>query len=67
MYNSFFFSSRRRHTNSLCDWSSDVCSSDLMDATPTVEDTSDKTEEEVVKEFEAELDSLFDLLEWDVQ
>src|SRR5260221_145431 len=24
-----FFSSRRRHTNSLCDWSSDVCSSDL--------------------------------------
>src|SRR5260221_9746854 len=25
---SFFFSSRRRHTISLCDWSSDVCSSD---------------------------------------
>src|SRR5438034_654575 len=25
----FFFSSRSRHTNSLCDWSSDVCSSDL--------------------------------------
>src|SRR5436190_7419095 len=25
----FFFSSRRRHTISLCDWSSDVCSSDL--------------------------------------
>src|SRR5438034_10066258 len=25
----FFFSSRRRHTMSLCDWSSDVCSSDL--------------------------------------
>src|SRR5260221_4123428 len=24
-----FFSSRRRHTRSLCDWSSDVCSSDL--------------------------------------
>src|SRR5438132_998647 len=24
----FFFSSRRRHTSSLCDWSSDVCSSD---------------------------------------
>src|SRR5260221_722838 len=23
-----FFSSRRRHTRSLCDWSSDVCSSD---------------------------------------
>src|SRR5947207_9318412 len=27
---SFFFSSRRRHTRSLCDWSSDVCSSDLF-------------------------------------
>src|SRR5438132_5316419 len=26
----FFFSSRRRHTRSLCDWSSDVCSSDLL-------------------------------------
>src|SRR5476649_2972985 len=25
----FFFSSRRRYTRSLCDWSSDVCSSDL--------------------------------------
>src|SRR5690242_21366198 len=25
----FFFSSRRRHTRSTCDWSSDVCSSDL--------------------------------------
>src|SRR5215218_10767477 len=28
-YGFFFFSSRRRHTRSLCDWSSDVCSSDL--------------------------------------
>src|SRR5260370_37408891 len=25
----FFFSSRRRHTRFKCDWSSDVCSSDL--------------------------------------
>src|SRR5438132_10142622 len=30
----FFFSSRRRHTRSLCDWSSDVCSSDLFLQTP---------------------------------
>src|SRR5215218_2286588 len=30
----FFVSSRRRHTRSLCDWSSDVCSSDL----PVTED-----------------------------
>src|ERR671916_853542 len=28
----FFFSSRRRHTRSLCDWSSDVCSSDLFES-----------------------------------
>src|SRR5258706_3897229 len=26
----FFFSSRRRHTRLVSDWSSDVCSSDLM-------------------------------------
>src|SRR5215204_980507 len=31
----FFFSSRRRHTRSLCDWSSDVCSSDLF-ASPSM-------------------------------
>src|SRR5205085_12568456 len=28
--NPFFFSSRRRHTRFDCDWSSDVCSSDLL-------------------------------------
>src|SRR5260370_22555356 len=28
--NLFFFSSRRRHTRFKCDWSSDVCSSDLQ-------------------------------------
>src|SRR6266516_6466933 len=28
----FFFSSRRRHTSSYGDWSSDVCSSDLLSA-----------------------------------
>src|SRR5437588_9604432 len=31
----FFFSSRRRHTRSLCDWSSDVCSSDLRGRLPS--------------------------------
>src|SRR5438477_3130569 len=30
----FFFSSRRRHTRLTCDWSSDVCSSDLNHHTP---------------------------------
>src|SRR3989449_1555934 len=30
----FFFSSRRRHTRCSRDWSSDVCSSDLLDELP---------------------------------
>src|SRR5699024_11875816 len=30
----FFFSSRRRHTRSKRDWSSDVCSSDLFHMSP---------------------------------
>src|SRR6266576_1850352 len=34
MFFFFFFSSRRRHTRSLRDWSSDVCSSDLPDTQP---------------------------------
>src|SRR6267378_5057952 len=33
----FFFSSRRRHTRSLRDWSSDVCSSDLDRAVDELE------------------------------
>src|SRR2546430_4052165 len=32
----FFFSSRRRHTRFDCDWSSDVCSSDLAAPSPWV-------------------------------
>src|SRR5207237_3166339 len=35
-YSWFFFSSRRRHTRFKCDWSSDVCSSDLWDFSPFV-------------------------------
>src|SRR5690242_15183374 len=34
----FFFSSRRRHTRLTCDWSSDVCSSDLGAAEDPGED-----------------------------
>src|SRR2546430_9045932 len=33
-YCCFFFSSRRRHTRFDCDWSSDVCSSDLRRPQP---------------------------------
>src|SRR5689334_23483836 len=32
----FFFSSRRRHTRWNCDWSSDVCSSDLRSSASTL-------------------------------
>src|SRR2546427_3076922 len=32
----FFFSSRRRHTRFDCDWSSDVCSSDLQMFIPSL-------------------------------
>src|SRR5690606_39494671 len=35
---SFFFSSRRRHTRFSRDWSSDVCSSDLVDDTSALPD-----------------------------
>src|SRR5882724_12129518 len=34
----FFFSSRRRHTRCLSDWSSDVCSSDLSESRRTGSD-----------------------------
>src|SRR5438874_4740001 len=36
----FFFSSRRRHTRSLRDWSSDVCSSDLARVTSLADEAS---------------------------
>src|SRR2546427_3111533 len=38
----FFFSSRRRHTRFDCDWSSDVCSSDLK-AAASGERTDDRS------------------------
>src|SRR5436189_4867401 len=34
----FFFSSRRRHTRYIVDWSSDVCSSDLEDSAHKAKD-----------------------------
>src|SRR5262245_65237156 len=36
----FFFSSRRRHTRCLSDWSSDVCSSDLGSCTASTRSAS---------------------------
>src|SRR5699024_11645406 len=49
----FFFSSRRRHTRSKRDWSSDVCSSDLPitplleELFPEVENYEDLTQEDL--------------------
>src|SRR5438045_7252829 len=40
----FFFSSRRRHTRFLSDWSSDVCSSDLLVLTDRRPDPSHLTQ-----------------------
>src|SRR5689334_16237717 len=37
----FFFSSRRRHTRWNCDWSSDVCSSDLLVKAERLADSGD--------------------------
>src|SRR6266496_1892571 len=54
----FFFSSRRRHTRSLRDWSSDVCSSDLELFRASVEARrrgEDPPEEGYVGEYLVEL------------
>src|SRR6266536_6068412 len=40
----FFFSSRRRHTRSTRDWSSDVCSSDLVEAVGGLSSSASKRE-----------------------
>src|SRR2546427_2403338 len=41
----FFFSSRRRHTRFDCDWSSDVCSSDLLQMRQILEASGQKVPE----------------------
>src|SRR5437762_9256703 len=41
----FFFSSRRRHTRYIGDWSSDVCSSDLIDMLQRLEQIEARYEE----------------------
>src|SRR3712207_7715863 len=44
----FFFSSRRRHTRYWRDWSSDVCSSDLLLLLPTMSFSSGSTAKDSV-------------------
>src|SRR5438046_4034756 len=41
----FFFSSRRRHTRLVSDWSSDVCSSDLNGSRATGDGSTEDNEE----------------------
>src|SRR2546429_5777745 len=48
----FFFSSRRRHTRCSRDWSSDVCSSDLLSRLEDDEELAGETEEVVETEEE---------------
>src|SRR2546430_7990023 len=49
----FFFSSRRRHTRFDCDWSSDVCSSDLgMDFLRRIFGISSRTQERLTESSE---------------
>src|SRR5699024_11766581 len=62
----FFFSSRRRHTRSKRDWSSDVCSSDLVlepDYLPVY--NSEESSSAPVMCFPANVDSEeYETLEW---
>src|SRR5205085_4646193 len=57
----FFFSSRRRHTRFDCDWSSDVCSSDLpgMIAYRIFDDIAE-CYLDLVDDLDAEIDELED-------
>src|SRR5256886_8764248 len=48
----FFFSSRRRHTRFDCDWSSDVCSSDLKEIRAAQKATSVEFRKAVEKSAE---------------
>src|SRR5699024_11715572 len=45
----FFFSSRRRHTRSKRDWSSDVCSSDLVSGEKTWNEVDDRYRPDTVE------------------
>src|SRR2546429_4730003 len=61
----FFFSSRRRHTRCSRDWSSDVCSSDLIKEEAILSDADyemvvAKDEDQTEEESDSKVDSLSD-------
>src|SRR2546430_16569909 len=60
----FFFSSRRRHTRFDCDWSSDVCSSDLPHVVVVAIDNQPRRNA-MPRAMMAELATLWDRLERD--
>src|SRR3990167_10970277 len=70
----FFFSSRRRHTRFDCDWSSDVCSSDLFwerldgaqsdDVIPKGREAFLNVPLQIVGEMKAEMPRHVQLLVW---
>src|SRR5256886_3457202 len=55
----FFFSSRRRHTRFDCDWSSDVCSSDLSGRGIELKETASGFRIQVRRELAAEISRLW--------
>src|SRR5882724_2527291 len=59
----FFFSSRRRHTRCLSDWSSDVCSSDLGWRVEKAEELEGAVREWLAAPGPALLDVLTDRME----
>src|SRR5438270_6202045 len=57
----FFFSSRRRHTRFDCDWSSDVCSSDL-EVRATIPPLDKAAQKSFLRPREAAYHALADML-----
>src|SRR2546429_7579338 len=56
----FFFSSRRRHTRCSRDWSSDVCSSDLLAASGVAQQAASEGPYKVLKTAKVSGDGGFD-------
>src|SRR5688572_30927416 len=64
VHTSFFFSSRRRHTRFDCDWSSDVCSSDLDVVTAVMQIVAgapDRAQRSVARDHAGQRDRLLGL------